>query len=496
MILLAIPVVQWVVYRNAGPVVAASVDRGPEIEPYASDEFLAQEISPSAWARSASETADEITRLGQAGRIREAMELANYALALPRHPVTNNPFGQGHATLALERMLQIFEAYELWDEAITFCNAPDAIAIGNALVESKRLRLLGAAFASKGQLTFRSRIYTVALNELREELDQRQDEEQHHNEICVPQDVIEIDYVGNEAAREHIAHSVNCIAAYLDGMRGDHAAAIRKAAATDMSPLQTARILSASGDHSAASALLSEFAVTSSFPAATLTALAEVQARAGHQVALLATLKKLNALLLKFALDSTLRRRLEPIVQKTSVARTWHSAPETLVASNATQALQAAFPLALRAPTFRLPGVNDQVYSLDDYRGKPVLVVFYLGRGCLHCARQLKHLAPVAFDFEDAGISIIGISTDRISTLTKSFASYRGRIPYPLAADSELRAFASYRLHEGSMDEPLHGTFLLNAEGEVIWRDSGDEPFMDMDFLLAECKRLLQRSGP
>jgi peroxiredoxin len=121
-----------------------------------------------------------------------------------------------------------------------------------------------------------------------------------------------------------------------------------------------------------------------------------------------------------------------------------------------------------------------------------MLVVFYLGRGCLHCSRQLKHLAPAAADFEDLGISILGISTDSAVALTESFAAYDGRIPYPLVADVEKSAFKSYRLFEDGDEEALHGTFLVDADGSILWRDSGEEPFMDMDFLLRESKRLLK----
>ena len=81
-----------------------------------------------------------------------------------------------------------------------------------------------------------------------------------------------------------------------------------------------------------------------------------------------------------------------------------------------------------------------------------------------------------------------------METLADSFSKYRGRIPYPLAADGDLDVFKSYQLYRDGMEEPLHGTFLLDADGKVRWRDSGDEPFMDMDFLLRESKRLLLNS--
>jgi hypothetical protein len=38
---------------------------------------------------------------------------------------------------------------------------------------------------------------------------------------------------------------------------------------------------------------------------------------------------------------------------------------------------------------------------------------------------------------------------------------------------------------------PLHGTFLVDADGRVRWQDISFEPFTQFDWLLAECQRLL-----
>ena len=158
--------------------------------------------------------------------------------------------------------------------------------------------------------------------------------------------------------------------------------------------------------------------------------------------------------------------------------------------------LRRQFPLTWDAPSFTLPDEDGQMHSLHEYHGRPVLVVFYLGDGCLHCSRQLKGFAPVAADFEDQGISILGITTDDVASLEHSFATYKGRIPFPIVSDASLQVFARYGLHQqGPPEEPLHGTFLVDAAGKIRWRDSGDQPFMDTDFLLRELPRLLRTTN-
>jgi hypothetical protein len=38
---------------------------------------------------------------------------------------------------------------------------------------------------------------------------------------------------------------------------------------------------------------------------------------------------------------------------------------------------------------------------------------------------------------------------------------------------------------------PLHGTFLVDADGAVRWQDVSFEPFTQIDWLLQEARRLL-----
>ena len=47
------------------------------------------------------------------------------------------------------------------------------------------------------------------------------------------------------------------------------------------------------------------------------------------------------------------------------------------------------------APGWSLPDQTHQTVSLAQFKGKPVLVIFYLGSGCAGCIEQLNALAPL-----------------------------------------------------------------------------------------------------
>jgi peroxiredoxin len=145
------------------------------------------------------------------------------------------------------------------------------------------------------------------------------------------------------------------------------------------------------------------------------------------------------------------------------------------------------------ATSWSLPGADGKNVSLDDYRGRPVVVIFYLGSGCLHCVEQIQKFAPMASEFAGAGISLVAISSEPIDVLTGSLSklSPKESIPFALAADPAMDVFKSYRAFDDFENQPLHATLLVDGEGLVRWQDISFEPFADPKFLLGEAKRLL-----
>ncbi|MBI3863535.1 MAG: peroxiredoxin family protein, partial [Planctomycetia bacterium] len=134
--------------------------------------------------------------------------------------------------------------------------------------------------------------------------------------------------------------------------------------------------------------------------------------------------------------------------------------------------------------------------SMSNYRGRPLVLIFYLGHQCLHCAEQLQAFAPLTLEFESAGISIAALSTDDDAGLAKSIENYKsGMFPFLLASDAGLESFKAYRAYDDFESRPLHGTFLIDAAGLVRWQDIGFEPFRNARFMLNEARRLLALSG-
>ena len=120
-----------------------------------------------------------------------------------------------------------------------------------------------------------------------------------------------------------------------------------------------------------------------------------------------------------------------------------------------------------------------------------MVLIFYRGSGCIQCMKQLNSFARKAREFAVAGIDLVAISTDSPDDLKESLAPYeeKGGFPFPLLSDAKLDVFKAYRLLDFD-DKPMHGTFLIDAQGRIRWRDISDEPFNDPALLLREAKQL------
>ena len=145
------------------------------------------------------------------------------------------------------------------------------------------------------------------------------------------------------------------------------------------------------------------------------------------------------------------------------------------------------------APDWKAPDHLGREYSMADFQERPVIVIFFLGFGCVHCVEQLLEFSPHTREFAAAGIDLVAIGTDSIEQLSESQSgdTLESGYPFPILSDASLELFKRYRAYDDFEDLPLHGTFLVDTKGRMRWEDISYEPFMDWEFLLTESQRLL-----
>ncbi len=144
--------------------------------------------------------------------------------------------------------------------------------------------------------------------------------------------------------------------------------------------------------------------------------------------------------------------------------------------------------LGQSAPDFELPDDREQPVSLKSLLSEgPVVVVFYYGYHCNHCVGQLFGLNEDLPRFTELGTRVVAISADLPELTAKRFAEY-GRFEFPVLADKENRVAELYGTfkpeREGQAELLLHGTFVLDGEGQVLWANTDNKPFLDNKTLL------------
>jgi len=192
-------------------------------------------------------------------------------------------------------------------------------------------------------------------------------------------------------------------------------------------------------------------------------------------------------------LDSPPFVRLASIAQEFSYPTDWRLPAKINKALANRPPLPSLGPLLWRpwpAPDFKLKDSAGKIHTLAEFHGKPLLMLFFLGHGCVHCQQQLEAFAKKAQQIQEAGLTVVAVSADDVAGIKKSLTK---DFPFLLLADSQWDAFQTYRCVDNFENIALHGTIVVDGEGYVRWHDEGADPFMDVNFVLAESKRLLKQ---
>jgi peroxiredoxin len=140
------------------------------------------------------------------------------------------------------------------------------------------------------------------------------------------------------------------------------------------------------------------------------------------------------------------------------------------------------------APELKCLDADGKTVRLEDFRGKNVLLVFYLGEQCVHCVEQLVAINERSSEWAAANTVVLAVSSTAPEQNKESLKL--GGMSVRLLSDIEhtnARRFTSYDDFE---DLELHSTILIDTRGRVHWKRTGGDPFTDMEFLLTELKRM------
>ncbi|MDT8438539.1 MAG: peroxiredoxin [Wenzhouxiangellaceae bacterium] len=123
-----------------------------------------------------------------------------------------------------------------------------------------------------------------------------------------------------------------------------------------------------------------------------------------------------------------------------------------------------------------LPATGEQELTLQQFRGKPLVVYFYPRDNTPGCTRESQDFRDLKADFDAAGCTILGVSRDSL----KSHDRFRDKheLPFDLIADVDEQLCRQFDVIK---EKNMYGkkvlgiersTFLLDADGRIVreWR--------------------------
>ena len=124
-----------------------------------------------------------------------------------------------------------------------------------------------------------------------------------------------------------------------------------------------------------------------------------------------------------------------------------------------------------KAPDFRLEDENGQLHTLEEYRGKKVILYFYPKDNTPGCTKQACGFGELYPQFLEKDAVVIGVSKDSVASHKKFKEKYN--LPYTLLSDTELSCIQAYDVWK---EKNMYGkktmgvvrtTYLINEEGVI-----------------------------
>jgi len=125
-----------------------------------------------------------------------------------------------------------------------------------------------------------------------------------------------------------------------------------------------------------------------------------------------------------------------------------------------------------KAPAFTLQGNDGKKHSLEDYRGKTVVLYFYPRDDTPGCTKEACGFRDLGSSLKKSGAVVLGVSKDSVDSHNKFAAKYK--LPFTLLSDPQLEvmkkygAFGKKVMYGKTVEGTIRSTVVIGPKGEVI----------------------------
>ena len=125
-----------------------------------------------------------------------------------------------------------------------------------------------------------------------------------------------------------------------------------------------------------------------------------------------------------------------------------------------------------KAPAFSLEGNDGKMHSLDDYKGKTVVLYFYPKDDTPGCTKEACGFRDQNSRLKRSGVVVFGVSKDSIDSHNRFAGKYR--LPFILLSDPKAEvmkqygAFGKKMMYGKEVQGTIRSTVVVGPRGDVI----------------------------
>ena len=143
-----------------------------------------------------------------------------------------------------------------------------------------------------------------------------------------------------------------------------------------------------------------------------------------------------------------------------------------------------------KAPAFALPDQNGIIHTLEEYKGKKVILYFYPKDNTPGYTKQACGFSERHPQFMEKGAVVIGISKDSVASHKKFEEKYG--LTFPLLSDTERAVIEAYDVWKEKKNYGkvsmgvVRTTYLIDEEGIIIKANDKVKAADDAEKMLGE----------
>ena len=128
--------------------------------------------------------------------------------------------------------------------------------------------------------------------------------------------------------------------------------------------------------------------------------------------------------------------------------------------------------IGTKAPAFTLPDQNGEMHSLEEYKGKKVILYFYPKDNTPGCTKQACNFGELYPQFTKKGAVILGVSKDSVASHKKFEEKYG--LPFTLLSDTERTVIEAYDVWKEKKNYGkvsmgvVRTTYLIDEDGIIV----------------------------